>query len=321
MEENYLHILSLREGASKDEIKKAFRKKAKLLHPDKNNDPSATENFLLVTEAYHYLINKDKLNITELESYSNMSFDDFKGTVFYKRSYTDFEIVFDYFVLFICLSIIFYTPYIGYTQSGQLGLIVASFILLLVSGLLLQGILSLKIVPIKSFLSASFRIIQTKFFWTLFLFLLSNFLFFKIGINTIMSTWVVIVLYLTLGLLGFLSSYLKINYFKKNILFNSLGVFPSILSLFLFLNFNFTKNPKTETYPISHITDWSYSSRGSNSKLIKTSMFTLPDNRFDKNPGLRFFFNQNDISNSTKITYTIENGLFGIQVVKDINLN
>lgn len=53
--------LSVARGASEDEIKKAYRKLAKELHPDRNKDnPKATERFSQVTQAYDLLMDKDK---------------------------------------------------------------------------------------------------------------------------------------------------------------------------------------------------------------------------------------------------------------------
>ncbi len=53
--------LGVARGASEAEIKKAYRKLAKELHPDKNKDnPKATERFSAVTSAYDLLTDKDK---------------------------------------------------------------------------------------------------------------------------------------------------------------------------------------------------------------------------------------------------------------------
>jgi DnaJ-class molecular chaperone len=53
--------LGVARGASEAEIKKAYRKLAKELHPDRNKDnPKATERFGKVTQAYDILTNKDK---------------------------------------------------------------------------------------------------------------------------------------------------------------------------------------------------------------------------------------------------------------------
>lgn len=53
--------LDVPRGASEADIKKAYRKLAKELHPDKNKDnPKATERFAKVTQAYDILADKDK---------------------------------------------------------------------------------------------------------------------------------------------------------------------------------------------------------------------------------------------------------------------
>ena len=53
--------LGVSRGASEDEIKKAYRKLAKELHPDRNRDnPKAAERFGTVAQAYELLSDKDK---------------------------------------------------------------------------------------------------------------------------------------------------------------------------------------------------------------------------------------------------------------------
>ena len=53
--------LGVSKGASKDEVRKAFRKLAKQLHPDKNpGDKAAEERFKRVTAAFDFLDDEDK---------------------------------------------------------------------------------------------------------------------------------------------------------------------------------------------------------------------------------------------------------------------
>ena len=53
--------LGVKRDASEADIKKAYRKLAKELHPDRNKDnPKATERFSAVTRAYDILLDKDK---------------------------------------------------------------------------------------------------------------------------------------------------------------------------------------------------------------------------------------------------------------------
>ena len=73
---NYYSILGVDKGASDSEIKKAYRKKAKECHPDKNGDP---EKFKEVSEAYDVLGDK-----TKRQNYDQ--FGDPKGSPFSGRN-------------------------------------------------------------------------------------------------------------------------------------------------------------------------------------------------------------------------------------------
>src|SRR3954447_4578052 len=66
MATDYFGVLGVTRDASDTEIKRAYRKMARDLHPDVNPDPGAKERFQEVNRAYQALTDPEKRRIVDL---------------------------------------------------------------------------------------------------------------------------------------------------------------------------------------------------------------------------------------------------------------
>ncbi len=69
---DYYKILGLQAGSSTEEIKKAYRKLARRYHPDINHSPDAKDKFILITEAYDFLISNHEKIKQDDDSYDKV---------------------------------------------------------------------------------------------------------------------------------------------------------------------------------------------------------------------------------------------------------
>jgi molecular chaperone DnaJ len=64
--EDYYGLLGIRRDASQDEIKRAYRRLARELHPDVNPDPETQEKFKEITQAYEVLGDTEKRQMYDM---------------------------------------------------------------------------------------------------------------------------------------------------------------------------------------------------------------------------------------------------------------
>lgn len=68
----YYKLLDLPRDCSIDQIKKAYREKARMYHPDVNHSPDAKEQFIKVTEAYDFLISNHDKELSDEEEFARL---------------------------------------------------------------------------------------------------------------------------------------------------------------------------------------------------------------------------------------------------------
>ena len=159
---DYYEILGLPVNSTIEEIKKAYRKKARLYHPDINPAPDAKDHFISITEAYEFLIaNHEKIKSDDqayhqaMEDwrkyrqdrsrkratvYARTSYGTFKNTRFYKttRIFDGTTIIFSFV---ISIMVLIYTIYgyifrLNHPLPGLEKPSVFVFIMLLVLGMI-----------------------------------------------------------------------------------------------------------------------------------------------------------------------------------------
>lgn len=133
--QDYYNTLGLPANSSIGEIKKAYRIKARLYHPDINHSPEAKDLFISATEAYEFLLAYREKIISDEQAYqqavedwrkyrqdrsrkratayARSSYNNFKKTQFYKttRIFDGTTLAFSFFTSIVVIT---YTIY-GYT--------------------------------------------------------------------------------------------------------------------------------------------------------------------------------------------------------------
>ncbi|MGL4985534.1 MAG: molecular chaperone DnaJ [Treponemataceae bacterium] len=90
---DYYEVLGLQKGASKDDIKKGYRKLAIQYHPDKNpGNKEAESKFKEATEAYEVLSDDQKKQI--YDQYGHAGLEGVGGGGGYSHAYADFQDIF-----------------------------------------------------------------------------------------------------------------------------------------------------------------------------------------------------------------------------------
>lgn len=334
--DTYYRTLGVSSKATIEEIKRAFRQKAKELHPDKNKSPDANEQFILLTEAYECLTNikKGKTKVQKRSTtsyadwqrdskekarqrareYANMQYEEYKKTDHYKQSQAA-ETVVEHLYFFSSILILI-SPLLGFLFKGWAGFGVGLFIAFL-SVQYWAGIFKEKInINLSSFYQSLFLVVKTKTCIYTVITLINIVILFRFTLNTQLTFLSLTLLLLALFALTYLAFHFKLSAIKK---FSKVGLFlcftPSVFNSIFLINFIFSSNPTTETYSFVHEKDW-YSSRHSGGRYEKIGYIDLENNKYEDYNWFRSFFDFEAMEHKGEITYTFEDGLLGLRVLK-----
>lgn len=315
-------ILGVPASATKDQIKKAYRNKARQYHPDVNKSSDAHEKFIEISEAYECLTNHPshkkiyrsrKVSKEELERiqrekarkraayYANMRYKQFTQTAYYKKSQAA-NVLFDH-IHFLISLIIMSAPLFGYYIFGGQG-IISGAVLAFFTIPFWAKIFSKDFSVNFKDLFDSFKIIaKTQTFWILIVTAINVFLIFRIIFNTLIQleplVITILILYLPLGI----THYFEFKLFPKSYRgFINICLLPGVFNLFFLFNYVFSSNSHLESYLLTQ-------KRGN-------SMVYLENNAYGDYMTIRCFADFEEINNSNRINYRFADGLWGIKVLK-----
>ncbi|MEI7596084.1 MAG: DnaJ domain-containing protein [Bacteroidota bacterium] len=331
--DKYYLILGINQNSTIDELKQAYREKAKIYHPDRNPSPNAHEQFIILTEAYEYLKElkanpntsksqrskyypkgsyDNKQNEArekaraQAQQYARMRYQEFIKTEYYKNI-TSLNTIFDHFIYIIALGVVFFLPVFGYLISKWDGILIALIIVAATAPITLTYIKQMNF-NFSSLGKSFYQIFKSNYFSLVIFSLINIFIFIRIGLQTMIPLFSLISVYIlsSSAYMGFDIMFSKFSAQKKCRYYIAFCIIPLIINMLLLANYKFSNNPKSETYVFA-----------CDENTQKSTYIFLKDNKYSQYPGIRVFRDIDQMLYAEYINYTFEEGLFGIRVMKN----
>jgi hypothetical protein len=332
--QEYYKILGVNTNATINDIKQSYRKKAMQLHPDRNANPDAHEQFILLNEAYEYLIKQKEGKVTagnrqayyenwqdqqreearqRAREYARMQYDEFIKSDRYK-TIRSMEVILQHAQLLFAFSLWFIVPPIAYIYADIQGLI----------GAIVIGFLTIQFTvpmvrenwpPNFKLIGGAIKIIaQNNAFKIALLTAFNVLVILRVGLQTLIPLWALALAFIMpmVGMYALLRfKYLPYNTFRQA--FYAFCYVPLFLNFLFLVNFVFSHNNTMEKHGFYCDTQ----SGTRSSPRQNTTYIFLKDGMYDEYPGIRYFMDYNMMDGKNKITYTMADGLFGLRVMKD----
>ncbi len=336
--DNYYQILGVPEKASLEDIKKAYRNKAKFLHPDKNKGPDAHENFILLNEAYEYLQNlktgklydtskntytarrkakptTEEWKNTEREKarerarkYAKMQYQEFIKTDFYK-SIESLDTIASHLGLFMALVVIIVFPVIAIIFYGVNGFGAALLVNFIALPMTVHAIRDAPPLSLGKFSDSILHIVKTNGFLMTSLTIVNIFVILKFGLQTLFSPWLLMLIHGIAIMIVYLFRKSKNEKFK--LYYHAFCIAPLFINSLLLINFIFSFDPATENYEFTN-------DRQALRKGYQESTYIyLENDAYEDYPGIRIFIDYEEMRYKKHITYILKKGLLGLRVVTD----
>ncbi len=327
------------------EIVRAYRKKAMQLHPDRNPAPDATQQFILLEEAYKYLKNLKEGKVAQsgssqeaefarwwqreqentrrqAQERARMRYEEFVNSEEYKLE-TAKDTLTNVFFTLLTVFILLVVPVWSFIAKGWVGLFISIVIILVTLPLSLAVLIQTKLLreSIRNLPSAIKYLL--KFTWLDsikenpvyllgFSAVINGGILLKITLSTVMPTFVIVPLYIGAIVGGYWWAYKKKIYERHIQSIYGFLFAPLIINCLFVLNFYISFNPQAETYRyVSKIDDEaSYSYR-------KSSTLNFVNGEYANYHGLRTFASYDKVKVGNVATLYFKRGILGLRVLKD----
>lgn len=337
----YQNILGVNDNASISDIKSAYRKKSKLLHPDVNKSIDAEEQFVELNEAYVYLYNlkSNKLKFkTSNKNYANVvnnwdnternfarerakenarkRYQDYINSDDYKSSKA-FENLLD-FILFIISVPLALSPFILYFYNGFSGMVIGIIFMIFSSVIWVDVLIHKKHILSFSIFKETLKILVTnkqslKIIYTIF----NIIVFLYIALNTLINFKILLLIYVILAGLPYIFHKIKKNITIKIHTYSFINLF----AIFLIVNYYFSDESYIEKYSFKHYREEYRDKYSRELRTQNTTFINLENDSYQSYPGIRIFININEMKYSDSIQYKFERGLMGLRVLKEYQFN
>lgn len=334
MIEKYLEILGVAADASEDELKKAYRDKAKLYHPDVSKLENAHEKFVLLSEAYEFLTNRLKnphygqkdhksnhewsenarKNAREnARKAAQMKYHEFINSPYYK-SMTEVSKVGDY-AIFALLYVLFAFLLLYMIKMENLpGLILFSVFLVLNTILFFRMTKKGPKLTSKNTQNAIKLIVGSRLFFYAICVFAAIFFFAKFSLNTFIQDLHLLFFYSITSLITGFFTYLPFRFMKKQRLFLILAFAPMLTGLFFGIN-SFSRYTTIEEV---HFFQFRVNAYHTNVlEIPENGIFDLENDAYSQFSGIRFFPNYDNAVHAAGVKYYSRKGILGIRYLQD----
>jgi DnaJ domain len=335
----YYQLLGLSEQASVEELKQAYRQKAKQLHPDRNQAPEAHRDFILLNEAYACLLNlktnkrplapdrrvyeewyrqqwyrQERIRARQrAQAYAQMQYEEFLKSDQYKLS-SSWATIGAHAYFFFAIAVLVVMPLVATFLFGRSGLFGSLLVMALTSPLTVDAVRNKPELDFRLLGKAVLYVMQTKGFQAVALTGVNLVLLLKIGFQTLLPPAALLGAFLAAIGLALGVGVAKWGWPPKSThrpYFYFLCLAPFVLNLLFLLNFAFSRHPVQETYLFSQV--WQETRQGSQ----KSTLIELQGDAYTAFPGIRVFWSYRAMEGYDAITYTFQEGLFGLRVMTD----